>query len=123
MTIKYECHYCKATFPASESIDAYDKGYKIGFLCPCCGKNIQAGMLANQKLTTEHYKWIVITIFLYIPVLVTRKSDVIVAIFNFELNLNTVLFISWLLYATILLIFKPHLVMARIYLTKPVNKI
>lgn len=38
--MKYQCCYCKEEFPASEAIDGYDQGYKKGFLCPKCGKNI-----------------------------------------------------------------------------------
>jgi len=39
--MNYQCCYCKEEFPAIEAIDGYKEGYKIGFLCPKCGKNIQ----------------------------------------------------------------------------------
>jgi hypothetical protein len=39
--MNYQCYYCKEEFPPVEAIDGYKKGYKIGFLCPNCGKNIQ----------------------------------------------------------------------------------
>lgn len=39
--MNYQCCYCKEEFPATEIIDGYKEGYKIGFLCPKCGKNIQ----------------------------------------------------------------------------------
>lgn len=39
--MNYQCCYCKEEFPPDEAIDGYNEGYKIGFLCPKCGMNIQ----------------------------------------------------------------------------------
>lgn len=39
--MRYECCVCKKVFPAEERIDGYAEGYRVGFLCPRCGANVQ----------------------------------------------------------------------------------
>ncbi len=122
MAIKYECCYCQGIFPAEEAVDGYNQGYKIGFLCPKCGENIQAGILAKQKLKSEQYKWTFIAFILFLPTLFTRNSDIIFGLLGFDVSLYTLFFIAWLAFMSILLISKPSLVMVTTFLTKPVNK-
>lgn len=38
--MNYQCDYFKEEFPTIEAIDGYKEGYKVGFLCPKCGKSI-----------------------------------------------------------------------------------
>ena len=123
MSIKYQCFYCERVFPADQSIDGYDQGYRVGFLCPKCGSNIQAGLLAEHKITAEHIKWIFIMFVLFLPTLFTSYSEIPVHVFGHSIELNTILFVLWLLFVIILFIIKPSLFKATTILTAPVNKI
>lgn len=38
--MKYICCYCSKLFNVKEAIDGYDHGFKKGFICPYCNKNI-----------------------------------------------------------------------------------
>ncbi len=38
--MEYLCCYCSKTFDAYDAIDGYEHGYKKGFLCSHCNKNI-----------------------------------------------------------------------------------
>jgi hypothetical protein len=39
--MNYLCYYCNHEFPAEDAVDGFNEGFKTGFLCPQCGKNIQ----------------------------------------------------------------------------------
>ncbi len=48
--MKYQCCECKGEFPATEAIDGFKQGYKVGFLCPLCGENIQDNPLKTHAV-------------------------------------------------------------------------
>ena len=120
--IKYECCYCKTIFPADAAIDAYDKGHKIGFLCPNCGKNIIAGVFAKQKLRPGDSLWLIVAGVLFLPVFFTQYSDALLSILDKELELNTVLFVLWLVFVCVLLVLRPSPFRNKTFLTTPVTK-
>ncbi len=122
MVIKYECYYCKKTYPAEEVIDGYNQGYKVGFLCPKCGKNIQAGLLAKRKISTGQYIWKYIALILFLPTAYTMDSEEILEILGQEIHLNTFLFISWVVFMIALILLKPSMAMATTFLTQPADK-
>ncbi len=121
MAIKYECHYCQQVFPAEESIDGYSQGYKVGFLCPRCGKNVQAGLLAKQKVSLEQYLWTFVAFVLFLPTVFTMESERVLEILGREIHLNTLLFVLWIAFMVILMLLKPALVTATTFLTEPTN--
>jgi hypothetical protein len=122
MAFKYECYYCKEIYPAEEAIDGYNQGYEVGFLCPKCGKNVQAGLRAKQKISTEQYIWRFISFILFLPIAFTMDSEIVLAILGREINLNTFLFIAWIVFVVVLMLLKPSLIMATTFLTKPTDK-
>lgn len=48
--MKYQCYYCTKIFPASDAIDGYKEGYKTGFLCPHCNKNITDDLVSTETV-------------------------------------------------------------------------
>lgn len=46
--MNYLCCYCKHEFPAGGAVDGFKEGFKVGFLCPQCGKNIQDNPMKEQ---------------------------------------------------------------------------
>jgi hypothetical protein len=119
--IKYECCYCQQVFPADEAIDGFKRGYKVGFLCPRCGKNIQAGLLASQKLSAEQYLWGFIAFILFLPILLSRFSEMTFTVFELTFSLETVLLGALLLFLLVLFALKPALFKATTFLTEPVD--
>ena len=122
MTLKYECYYCKKVFPAKDAIDGFEKGYKAGFLCPECGKNIQADSHAKQKVSAEQRKWAYLAFVLLLPTVFTTNSEIEYGIFEIAIGLNTLLFFSWLAFILILFAIKPSLFKETTLLTEPVSK-
>ncbi len=122
MAIKYECFYCKEVFRASAAIDGYDRGYRVGFLCPACGKNIQAGLRAKQKISREQYQWTFVAFLLFLPIIFTFDSEIQYRILETEIKLNALLFTLWWIFLIILALLKPSLLFATTYLTEPVEK-
>lgn len=122
MSIKYECCYCKSIFPAEDSIDGYNQGYRIGFLCPKCGKNIQAGLLAKQKLSTAHYKALAIMFVTFLPALFSRFSEKTISISGMDIELHTMFLVVWLAVVIVLFLSKPSLFRATTFLTDPANR-
>jgi DNA-directed RNA polymerase subunit RPC12/RpoP len=122
VAIKYECYYCKKIFPAEETIDGYDQGYKVGFLCPNCGKNIQAGLMAKQKVSHEQYVWTFIAFILFLPTIFTADSERVVEMLGQEIYLNTFLFVLWVAFMVVLMVLKPSLVFVRTFLTEPTDE-
>lgn len=53
--MEYLCYYCESVFPADTAIDGYKEGYKVGFLCPCCGENIQDHPLREEWHTDSTF--------------------------------------------------------------------
>lgn len=51
--MNYQCCYCKNEFPAIDAIDGYRDGYKIGFLCPNCGGNIQDNLMDEEWILAD----------------------------------------------------------------------
>ena len=48
--MKYKCCLCDKKFNAVEAVDGFDQGYKVGFLCPKCGGNIQDKILSSKVI-------------------------------------------------------------------------
>ena len=122
MSLKYKCYYCKNTFLAKEAIDGYKKGYKVGFLCPKCGKNIQAGLQAKQKISKEQYIWTFIAFVLFLPAVYTLNSEAEHELLGVTLSLNAWCFLLWAVFIAILFVKKPSLFLATTFFTEPVNK-
>ena len=57
MRMKYKCASCKELFSASEKIDGYKDGYKIGFLCPLCNANIKDTWSSNKDGSSYKGYW------------------------------------------------------------------
>ncbi len=121
MSLKYECFYCNDTFLATEAIDGYGKGYKVGFLCPKCGKNVQAGLQANRKISPEQFKWTFIAFLLFLPIVLTLNHEAEYKILGLTLSLNTWCFLFWIVFIAILFAKKPALFLATTIITEPVN--
>ncbi len=65
--MNYQCCYCKKEFPASEAIDGFSKGYKVGFLCPECGENIQDTPLNEEwAFSSKSSQLFFVVVILYI---------------------------------------------------------
>ena len=122
MSLNYECYYCKNTFLATKAIDGYEKGYKAGFLCPECGKNIQAGLQANRKISPEQYKWTFKAFVLFLPTVLTFNNETEYRLLDISLSLNTWCFLLWMAFIVALFAKKPSLFLSTTYFTEPVNK-
>jgi hypothetical protein len=48
--VKYQCCFCTKIFPSNDSIDGYKLGYKVGFLCPFCNKNIKDDLVSTETV-------------------------------------------------------------------------
>lgn len=48
--MKYQCYFCTKVFPASDAIDGYKDGFKTGFLCPHCNKNIMDDLVSTKTV-------------------------------------------------------------------------
>jgi DNA-directed RNA polymerase subunit RPC12/RpoP len=122
VSIKYKCYYCEKLFPAEEAIDGYDQGHRIGFLCPKCGRNVQAGLLAKQKIDSEQYIWTFIAFVLFLPTIFTVDSEMVLEMLGQEIHLNTFIFVLWVVFIVVLMIIKPSLFFSRTFLTEPADK-
>ena len=118
--IKYECCYCHNTFPAKQAIDGYQQGYKVGFLCPDCGENIQAGLEDGQKLTGEQFFWTIVAFILFLPTVFTRNSEATISMLEYAISLNMLVFVAWIVFFLILGLMKPSLFSTTTFYTKPV---
>lgn len=121
MPLKYQCCYCSDKFLADEAIDGYGKGYKVGFLCPKCGKNVQAGFQAKPKISPEQYKWTFIAFVLFLPAVLTLNHEAEYKILGILLSLNTWCFLFWIVFIAILFVKKPALFLSTTIITEPVN--
>lgn len=123
MGIQFECHYCHAVFPAEKRIDGYSQGYKVGFLCPQCGKNIKDNLLtANQRLNKCQRKWLTRLFWLFIPVFVSRFFDCHVEWFGKAISLEVILLGISVLVAGLVLLFVPCTRKAGVFVTEPVDE-
>jgi hypothetical protein len=122
MAIKYQCCHCEQIFPADEAIDGFAQGYRVGFLCPRCGRNIQAGLSARQKLSVEQYAWAIVAFILFVPIVLSRFSDMTFTFFTLTFSLETLSLTVWLLFMLVLFVLKPALFKATTFVTEPVDK-
>ncbi len=51
--MKYECCQCKKDFPVEAAIDGFKEGYRVGFLCPLCGANVQDNLTDTHRIYRE----------------------------------------------------------------------
>jgi hypothetical protein len=51
--MKYECCICKVDFPCESAIDGYSQGYRVGFLCPHCGANLQDNLFDTHRMVRK----------------------------------------------------------------------
>lgn len=51
--MEYECCECKRDFPAEAAVDGFKEGYRVGFLCPLCGVNLQDNLVDTHWLLRE----------------------------------------------------------------------
>ena len=93
MSIRYECYFCHEIFPAESRIDGFSQGYKVGFLCPRCDKNIKDNVVAaKQRLDKCQFKWLLVVGLLYLPVFITSLFEYSLHIAVFEISLHTITF-------------------------------
>lgn len=122
MSISYECYFCQKVFPVERRIDGFSRGYKIGFLCPHCGKNIKDNLLfSSQRLNDCQSKWLNRLFWLSIPFFVASFSDISFAIHGHEISLSAILFAIFTCFAILVLVFVPCTRKAGVFLTEPVN--
>lgn len=48
--MKYECCACGQDFPTTSAVDGFAQGYRVGFLCPHCGANLQDNLIDTHRV-------------------------------------------------------------------------
>ena len=122
MALKYQCYYCKTEFLATAAIDGFNKGYRIGFLCPNCGENIQTALQARPKVSKQQTIWTFIAFILFLPAVFTLESEKAFTLLDITISLNVLCFIAWIAFVVLLLILKPSLFTSTILYTDPVGE-
>ncbi len=122
MSLKYECCYCKTLFRAKDAIDGFDQGYRIGFLCPNCGKNIQTGLQARQKVSKEQTIWTFVAFIFFLPTVFTINSEKAVSILGNNISLSMLCLAAWVAFIVVLLMLKPTLFFSTALYTDPVDE-
>ena len=78
--MKYKCYFCHEIFPAVKAIDGFKDGYKVGFLCPCCGKNIKDDLVSTETVyeskATNKFVALIAAVFGSIGVILPRVDGV-----------------------------------------------
>ena len=123
MSIRYECYFCHDVFPAQSRIDGFSQGYKVGFLCPHCGKNIKDNVLAaKQRLNGCQLKWLLVMVLLYVPVFITSLFEYPLNIGKHEVSLHVGSFGAFVVAGALVLMLVPCTRKAGVILTEPVEK-
>lgn len=74
--MRYECCQCKKDFPSEAAIDGFKEGYRVGFLCPLCGANIQDNLIDTHPVYREGGTYIAaITFFGFVGITALRIAD------------------------------------------------
>ena len=123
MSIRYECYFCHEVFPAQSLIDGFSRGYKEGFLCPHCGKNVKDNVVAaKQRLNGCQVKWLLVMVLLYMPVFITSLFEYPLHIEEHEVSLHAVSFGAFVVAGALVLMLVPCTRKAGVILTEPVEK-
>ncbi|MDX1346045.1 MAG: hypothetical protein R3179_09110, partial [Sedimenticolaceae bacterium] len=92
MGAKFECYYCHEIFPVEERIDGFKQGYRTGFLCPHCGRNIKDNLLVpKQRLNDCQKKWLNRTFWLSIPFILSTFVEWNIRIRDYDISLSMLL--------------------------------
>ena len=123
MRIRYECHFCHEVFPAESQIDGFSQGYKEGFLCPHCGKNIKGTIVAaKQRLNGCQIKWLLIVALLYVPVFITSLFEYSLHIAGYDVSFHALTFGAFVVAGALVLMLVPCTRSAGVIVTEPVKK-
>jgi len=87
LPILYNCCYCKKEFLAKDKIDGYTKGYKVGFLCPHCGKNIKDDETVIAKRMEKSF-----ILFLVSAILFSLLDGYTIKLFSHTIEFNYLLY-------------------------------
>lgn len=123
MGAKYECYYCHEQFPVEERVDGFDRGYRVGFLCPHCGSNIKDNLLVpGQRLDDCQKKWLNRIFWLSVPFILSTFVDRNIHILDYEISLSALLLGLFVTGALLIFLFVPCTLRAGIFMTGPVEK-
>lgn len=62
--MRYQCCDCQEIFDAKSAVDGFKQGYRVGFLCPICKKNIKDDPMQSRQVintTSERIYFAVVT--------------------------------------------------------------
>jgi hypothetical protein len=123
MGAKFECCYCHEHFPIEERMDGFSQGYRTGFLCPHCGRNIKDNLLIpKQRLDACQKKWLNRIVWLSVAFILSTLFDRNMQIRDYEISMSTLIFGLFVASALLILLFVPCTRRAGIFMTEPVEK-
>ena len=123
MGAKFECYYCHEIFPVEERIDGFKQGYRVGFLCPHCGRNIKDNLLVpKQRLNDCQKKWLNRTFWLSVPFILSTFVDRTIPVLDHEIDLSLLMLGLFLAGSLLIILFVPCTRQAGIFMTEPVDK-
>jgi hypothetical protein len=122
MSIKYECYFCHSVFAAEDRVEGCEQGYRTGFLCPHCGRNVKDNiLLSKQRLDGCQKKWLIRIFWLAVPYFLANLFDRQFLIQGHEVALSTLLFFGFLVGAGAVLVWVPCTRRPGVFMTEPVE--
>jgi hypothetical protein len=123
MGMKYECYFCHHVFPVGEKVEAFERGYAVGFLCPRCGKNIKDNiLLSKQRLDDCQKKWLNRIFWLSVPFFASTFFGAEITLNGHEISLSALLLALFIAATLVILIFVPCTRKAGVFVTEPAEK-
>jgi hypothetical protein len=123
MGAKFECCYCHQAFPVEERIDGFKQGYRVGFLCPHCGRNIKDNLLVpKQRLDDCQKKWLNRTFWLSVPFILSTFMDRTVRILGHEIDLSLLMLGLFFVGSMLIILLIPCTRRAGIIMTEPAEE-
>jgi len=123
MGAKFECWYCHEIFPVEERIDGFKQGYPVGFLCPCCGRNIKDNLLVpKQRFNDCQKKWLNRTFWLSVPFILSTFVDRTIRILDHKIDLSLLMLGLFFVGSMLIILLVPCTRRAGIIMTEPVEK-
>lgn len=121
MSVEYECCYCHEVFPADRRIDGFAQGFRVGFLCPCCGRNIRDSPIAVVRMGACQSRWLNRLFWLSVPAFVAMGYHPTIEILGHEVSLGWVILLVYLLLVGLLLLLVPCTRETGVVVTEPVD--